>query len=211
MSKNVLRYDILKELFNISVGKAAGMLSEILNKKILLNVPNIALLNNNNENFKLDDYLPREIDGSLMVSSISFRKKLTGKANLIFPAEKMRTFINLCLNQDNKNASPDMNFTSIDFDIIREIGNITLNSIVGEISNYLGFKLNYSLPEVKVFNKIDFSKDLENNGYINILILYITFIIDETEIESAIIIDLTLNSLSELIKKIDTIEDKLSE
>jgi chemotaxis protein CheC len=211
MNKKVLRYDILKELFNISVGKAAGMLSEIINKKILLDVPNIEFFNNYNGNFKLDDYLPREIDGSLMVSSISFEKKLTGKANLIFPAEKMRTFINLCLNQDKNNTSPDINFTSIDFDIIKEIGNITLNSIVGEISNYLGFKLNYSLPEVKVFNRIDFSRDIENNGYMNILILYITFIIDETEIESAIIIDLTINSLSELIKKIDMIEDKLSE
>jgi chemotaxis protein CheC len=43
----------------------------------------------------------------------------------------------------------------------------------------------------------------------HILLLYITFLIDDTEIEGAIIIDLTLNSLNELMKKIDEIEDKL--
>ena len=34
------------------------------------------------------------------------------------------------------------------------------------------------------------------------LILYITFIIDDTEIEGAVIIDLTLNSLNELMELI---------
>jgi chemotaxis protein CheC len=42
-----------------------------------------------------------------------------------------------------------------------------------------------------------------------VLILYITFVIDEIEIEGAVIIDLTLQSLKELMKKIDSIEDEL--
>ena len=104
-----------------------------------------------------------------------------------------------------------MNFTDVDFDIIKEVGNIILNCIIGEVGNFLAIDLNYTLPEVKVFNRIDFSKDIENNEDMHILLLYITFIIDETEIEGAIIIDLTFNSLNELIKKIDAIEDKLYE
>ena len=207
MSKRELTDDILKELFNISVGKAADMLSEIINKKIVLNIPNMEILDMKNKKNKLDNYLPKVLDGTLMVSSISFKKILTGKANLIFPIRKMRTFINLCLNEEDNNNQ--MNFTDVDFDIIKEVGNIILNCIIGEVGNFLEIDLNYTLPEVKVFNRIDFSRDIENNEDMYILLLYITFIIDETEIEGAVIIDLTFNSLNELIKKIDAIEDKL--
>lgn len=208
MNDKSLRYDILKEIFNISVGKAASMLSEIINRKILLNVPDIEVLTLEDKEFRLDDYLPKVMDGTLMVSSISFEKKLTGKANLIFPAEKMRTFINLCVNEKEMDKDYEMNFTDIDFDIIKEIGNIVLNCIVGEVGNNLGINLNYTLPEVKIFNRIDFSRDIGNNGYMHVLILYITFVIDGTEIEGAIVVDLTLNSLNEMMKRIDKIEDE---
>ncbi|MDD3173957.1 MAG: chemotaxis protein CheC [Herbinix sp.] len=208
MNNENLRYDILKELFNISVGKAASLLSEIINRRILLTVPNVETFNLNNKEFLLDNYLPKEIDGALMVSSISFHENLKGKANLIFPAQKMRTFINLCVNEDNS----EMNFTDIDFDIIKEIGNIILNSIVGEIGNYLDLSLDYTLPEVKVYSRPSFSKNIEeDNEYTHLLILFITFVIDETEIEGVIVVNLTLSSLNELMKNIDRIEKKLYE
>lgn len=209
MDKQELTYDILKELFNISVGKAADMLSEIINKKIVLSVPNVGIFDIEKSDVELGKCLPSVLDGTLMVSSIAFEKNLTGKANLIFPVNKMRTFINLCLNDEGNNC--EMDFTDVDFDIIKEIGNIILNCIIGEVGNYLEMNLTYTLPEVKVFDRIDFNKDLENNKYSYILLLYITFIIDDTEIEGAIIIDLTLNSLNELIKKIESIKDELYE
>lgn len=209
MDKQELTYDILKELFNISVGKAADMLSEIINRKIVLSVPNVEIFDIEDNEIELGKCLPPVLDGTLMVSSISFEKILTGKANLIFPVEKMRTFINLCLN--NEENSYEMDFTDVDFDIIKEIGNIILNCIIGEVGNQLEINLTYTLPEVKVFNKIEFNKDVENNKYNYILLLYITFIIDDTEIEGAVIIDLTLTSLNELMKKIEKIKDELYE
>lgn len=207
MIDKVIREDILKELFNISVGKSASILSEIINRKILLNVPNLKILDLKNKWEELDKYLPNVLHGTMMVSSISFKKELTGKANLIFPADKMRTFINLCLNENNKNCFCDMNFTDIDFDVIKEIGNIILNSIIGEIGNYLNLKLTYTLPEVKVFNKEDFKKTMESKEYMHILMLYITFNIDNSQISGAIIINLTLSSLNEILNKIEMIED----
>ncbi len=207
MSKKELKYDILKELFNISVGKAADMLSEIIKRRIILSIPNVDILGIEDEEIKINNYLPKNLNGTLMVSSISFEKNLTGKANLIFPITKMRNFLNLCLNEEKELY--EMNFTDVDFDTIKEIGNIILNCIIGEVGNHLDIDLTYTLPEVKVFNNIDFSKDIENNKYI--LLIYITFIIDDTEIEGAVIIDLTLNSLNELLKRIDKIEDELYE
>lgn len=209
MEDKTLKYDILKELFNISVGKAASMLSEITNKKILLNVPDLKVLDCETKELDLIRHLPQVLDGTLMVSSIYFEEKLTGKANLIFPAEKMRTFINICLNENGNDPYYEMNFTDIDFDIIKEVGNIILNSVVGEVGNYLSIDMNYTLPEVKIFNKIDYSRDVENKGYTQVLMLCITFIIDDTEIEGAIVVDLTLKSFETLMQQIDKLEDEL--
>lgn len=214
MNKEELTYDILRELFNVSVGKAADMLSEIINRKIVLNVPNVGILQAKDNSGKLKRCLPQVLDGTLMVSSISFKKTLTGKANLIFPVQKIRKFIRLCSNDEDicsndEDDSCEMDFTDVDFDIIKEIGNIIINCIIGEIGNYLDLNLTYSVPKVKVFNKIDFDTDIEYNGNNCVLLLYITFIIDDSEIEGAIIIDLTLNSLNKLIKKIDMIKDEL--
>lgn len=209
MIKHELRDDTLRELFNISVGKAADMLSEIVNKKIILNVPNVKFIDKKEAKARLKEEIPKVLNGTLMISSISFEKSLTGKANLIFPAEKMRNFINLCMNEESSNC--EMDFTDVDFDIIKEVGNIILNCIIGEISNFLNMELTYTLPEVKVFKKIDFSKDIENNWDTHILLLYISFVIDTEEIEGAIIINLTFCSLNELVKRINELEDELYE
>lgn len=209
MDNKPLSYDILKELFNISVGKAADMLSEIVNRKIVLNVPNISILNTENKKFNLTEHLP--IDGALMISSISFKDNLTGTANLIFPAEKMRTFINLCINESEAIESELLNFTAVDFDIVKEIGNIILNCIMGETGNYLDMHFEYTVPEVNIFDRSDFNNDIQNGEYALMLVLYITFIIDDTEIEGTIIVDLTLNSLNALLKKIELLEDGLYE
>ena len=123
----------------------------------------------------------------------------------------MRTFINLCLNNDEMDPYYETNFTDVDFDIIKEIGNIILNSIMGEIGNYMDLHLDYTLPEVKIFDRAGFSKDIEDSDYRQALILYITFVIDDTKIEGAIVVNLTLHSLNELIRKIDEIEDGLNE
>lgn len=206
MENKAEREDILKELFNMSVGKSASLLSEIINKKIMLNVPDLKIIDLNGEIIEIDYYLPQVLQGTIMVSSIEFKDELRGKASLIFPADKMRRFINLCINENDQNVD-NMNFTDVDFDIIKEIGNIVLNSVIGEIGNYLRLKLSYTISEVLLFNKSDFKESLTNKEYNHILILYITFKIGGSEIAGAIIINLTLNSLSELLNKVGSIED----
>lgn len=204
-----LKYDMLAEMFNIGVGKSASLLSEIINKKIILDVSKFDVFCCEERNEKLEVFLSKVTDGTLMVSSIEFKEKITGEANLIFPTDKMRVFINLCMNKEMNDYEFDTDFTDIDFDIIKEIGNIVLNSIIGEMSNFLNVSLNYSLPKVKIFDKKKFKLGISNKEQSCFIMLYVTFIIDETEINGAIIIDLTLNSLNELMIIIEKMEDDL--
>lgn len=211
MNKNNLIYDILKEIFNISAGKAASMLSEITNKRILFNVPDIKILNLENKNIEISEYFTVIPEGALMVSSINFGNKVTGGANLIFPANKMRRFLNICMGEEIINMEEDMDFTDMDFDIIREVGNIILNSIIGEMGNLSNISLQCTLPKVEVFDRRKFTKDIKNKRNFYIFILYITFIISDTKIEGAVTIDFMLNSFNELMKLIKRAEDDLYE
>ncbi|HOO27670.1 MAG TPA: chemotaxis protein CheC [Lachnospiraceae bacterium] len=213
MKQDEMYYDIITELFNISVGKAAGILSEIVNRKIILDVPEIKLILKEEDAVDLDACISDKISGALMVSSISFENNLKGKANLIFPTEKMKKFIHLCMNEEVAGkddffsiSEEEMDFTPIDFDVIMEIGNIVLNCIMGEIGNFLKVNFNYSLPDVKIFDRQTFYNDSENDGYSHVLVLHITFVIDEIEIEGAIIVDLTLSSIQILLEKIKELE-----
>lgn len=209
MSLTISKEDILKELFNISVGKSASLLSEIIEKRIILNIPDLKILDINKNTEEIDHYITKVIEGSLMVSSISFKNKLEGRASLLFPAEKMRSFINLCMHETIDIETYDTNFTDVDFDIIKEIGNIVLNSIIGEVGNYINVKFNYTIPEIKLINEINVSSILEEEGYTYILMLYINFKIEDTKIDGAIIINLTLKSLDELLNRISIIEEAL--
>ncbi len=211
MEENGLTYDILKEMFNISAGKAAEMLSEITNKRILLDVPNIKLANLDGEKFEMNEYFKEIPEGALMVSSINFGNQIEGKANLLFPANKARRFLNLCMGEEFESNNDDMNFTDMDFDVIREVGNIILNSIIGGMGNFLNTGLTYTLPEVEVFEKSIFTQTAIGKEEFCMIVLYITFIIEDAEIAGAVVIDLTLYSLNELINLIKRVEDDLYE
>nr|WP_288830224.1 chemotaxis protein CheC [uncultured Clostridium sp.] len=210
MENRDMTQDILKELFNISVGRAAGILSDIVQQKIHLNVPNVKILNVSSEPYAIDEYISMKKNGTLMVSTLSFKENYTGKASLIFSAEKMKTFISLCL-QEEQTDTDDMDFNDVDFDIIKEIGNIILNCIIGETGNLLNISFKYTLPEVRLFNLSEFKYDYQNTGNLYVLILYITFVIGDTEIEGAIIVDLSLHSLNDLLKRISLLEESLYE
>lgn len=211
MNDRVTKEDILKELFNISVGQSASLLSEVIEKRILLNVPDVKVINYKENSPECNNYISKFIEGALMISSISFREQLAGKASLVFPAEKMRTFINLCMHESTDFVPYDLNFTDVDFDIVKEIGNIVLNSIIGELGNFINVKFSYSIPEIKVINEMNIDKVVEDEDYTYILMLYITFNIEDTEIDGAIMINLTLKSLDELLKKIGKIEEEFNE
>ncbi len=206
MNNDSLSYDILKEIFNIGVGRSADMLSQMLNKKILLDVPNIKIVESSAE-MDLETYFSKGIKGTIMVSSLSFQDELSGEANLIFPACKMRTIINLCIEEDSNLDS--MEFTDIDFDVIREIGNIILNSIIGEIGNFLNKNIEYTLPNVKIFEIMDFEDRIKDMEDMNSLLLSISFIIDDVEVEGAVIINFTIGSIKEIFRIVNKMEEDL--
>ncbi|QAT49513.1 chemotaxis protein CheC [Caproiciproducens sp. NJN-50] len=205
MDRECFRCDILSELFNIGVGRAADMLSEIVHRKISLQIPKIRIPEDEDRELKLSEEFSGLFDGALMVSTISFTNSLKGRANLVFPADKIKKFVTLC-SGDGSVPPEDTVFTDVDFDVIREIGNILLNCILGELGNLINVQLAYDLPHVAVYDRINFSKDIDSEKNHSFIILFVTFLIDSTEIEGAVIIDLMVESYRELFRLLDGIE-----
>jgi len=203
VADNISREDILTELFNVGVGQAASTLSDIIDKRIGLTIPNVRILDAAKGKIELNKYLLNVAEGAVMVSSISFDSQLEGKVSLLFPADKMHHFIDLCLHETRDEFENSLEFTDIDFDTIKEIGNIVINSIIGELSNTVNIPVEYTLPDIDVLNDANAEHFVDCEDYRLVLMMFLAFDIEGTEIAGAIVINMTLNSLDDILNKID--------
>ena len=202
-----MKEDILREIMNIYIGQAASLLSEVIDKKVELSIPNVEIFNDK-DLASAKGKAPKFSNGLLMISRISFENELNGRADLMFPAEHIKKLVSLCTGEDQLYGGVQ-EFTDIDFDVMKELGNIILNSIVGGISNLLDMKVDYTLPEVKIFDTIEIEKELDEDKDARILLLYVTFKIECTKIDGALIISFTVESMYDLMGKIQEIEKEL--
>lgn len=203
VANKISREDILTELFNIGVGQAASTLSDIIDKQIGLTIPEVKILDAAKAKVELNKYLLQVAEGAVMVSSISFDSQLEGKVSLLFPADKMHHFIDLCLHETHFETENTLEFNDIDFDTIKEIGNIVINSIIGELSNTVNIPVEYTLPEVDVLNNASADHFVDSEEYRLVLMMFLAFDIEETEIAGAIVINMTLKSLDDILNTID--------
>lgn len=204
MDKIGMKEDILKEIININVGQAASLLSEMVNKKIELKVPKLRILDGETD-FSQED-CPNLLKGALMVSSIKFENELNGKAELIFPANHIKELTSLCTGEECFDLET---FTDTDFDVIKELGNIILNAVIGGLGNFLNMNIDYSMPEVKLFDTIEVQEVLKKKKKANILILFVNFKIGGTQVNGALIVTFTIDSMRDLMDKLDEVEKGL--
>jgi CheC-like family. len=75
--------DILKELLNISIGKAADSLSRIVGKKIILNVPDVLLYDSGEQFLTLLRKLSVFNSDSIISSTIYFGEEIKGEGAVV--------------------------------------------------------------------------------------------------------------------------------
>ncbi len=201
--------DILKEIINIHVGQAANLLSQIVDKKVELEVPKLKVIDKEKkiESSEMPDFLK----GALMISRLKFENELNGKAELIFSAEHIKELIYLCTGEEPINFNGLEEFTDADFDVIKEIGNIILNAVIGGIGNFLDLKVDYSMLEVNFFETIDIKKIINSNSKYSMLMLFVKFKIENTEINGALVVTFTIDTMLDLKVRLRGIEEELGE
>lgn len=204
-----LQKDLLKEYVNVFIGQAASMLSDMANQRVLLSVPEVEIINMSDEKKELER--PLFTHGHIVSSSMKFGHEFSGRALLIFPAQKAKLLVDACMGIETTSfEESSFDLIDTDFDVLKEISNVILNSVIGEFSNLIGTTVEFSIPDVEVvFVSEDEQKMyLKNNVYM--MMLYTSFELAKAQVEGVVIVALGLNSLNKLLGKIDEVLGELS-
>ena len=133
---NELEYDLLTELFNIGVGRAAASLSQMMKQEINLSVPDIT--------FCTVSTLIQHFNASKNIITVT--QDISGpfdmKSMLVFPSDGSTEVIRAMLGD---HLTEEM-ATELQQEAFSEIGNIILNACIGIIAKTLDESFTIELP-----------------------------------------------------------------
>ena len=194
-----MQKDVLTEILNIQIGAAANILSEMVNQKVILSVPELELLKGHTVEFPILKYPQMADITDAIATTISFSGQFSGSSAILIPRDKASSLVNVCLGADE---SEDTDVLSEEYaDVIKEICNIILNSLLGKLGNIMEVKLEYTSLEVgssiELWERHDAQQDAK------VLVLYTSFFLTNSQVRGIVLIALSPDSFDMLVRKID--------
>lgn len=138
-----LELDALREIMNVGFGQAASSLSEIIGFHVILSVPKIALVPNE----AAAAYVVAENRDPAALSMVEqfFFGRFSGTSILLIPEGDGRKLLSIFGDQ-GRLGPEDIDFDSLERDVLLEIGNIIIGACVGKIAEMLGDVVRYEPP-----------------------------------------------------------------
>ena len=130
--------DSLKEMVNIGVGHAAGVLNAMLNSRVKLHVPVVEMMSHE----ELQTKIQSMGNGNLSSVRLGFKGPFSGNASLVFPADGAIKLVSILTGSEP--GSRDLDAMRVG--TLTEGGNIVLNGVMGAIGNELKLHVFYSVP-----------------------------------------------------------------
>ncbi len=189
--------DAIRELINIGVGRAAGMLNDITGCTIHLKVPSIQIV----DIARFTNGTQSDGNTPLSTVSLSFRGPMSGLAALVFPPESAAQLVILMTRESEESREMD----AMRIETLKEVGNIIINAVMGSIANVLKQHLNYSLPDYQELGIRSLAKSLHTKVDDRLVIANAHFQIEKTLIEGNILLILELGSMDTLISSIHNV------
>ena len=190
--------DALKELINIGVGNAAGMLSEMIEYRIQLQIPQVEVVSPLDLQNELKQRLGRDPLSSV---KLGFSGSFAGGAQLVFPTESAATLVAVLTGEEVGNPELD----ALKVSTLSEVGNIVINGVMGSIGNVLNRPLDYAVPsyaEEEVEHLLPSSKSEEEGA---VLLAPARFTIEELHVQGDVIIFFEVGSFEVLLEAIAAI------
>ncbi len=135
MKLNELQHDVLCELINIGMGRAAGAMNKMTHNHIEINSPEVNLMTYEEV---LRYYSEKNL--SYDIIRLIFDGVLSGVTGLIFTNQSATNFVSLLLRDIDTDSRV---FAGLREDTLREVGNIALIWIMGALANSLKEHLQY--------------------------------------------------------------------
>jgi chemotaxis protein CheC len=201
MKQNQEMIDVLQELINIGIGRAAGMLNEMLDTHVILQVPIIRILSRHDLELELGG-----ISGNTLATvQMGFKGPFSGNALLLFPPDSANNLVSVLTGEDS--VEDDMD--AIRTGTITEIGNIVINGVMGSISNAIEKQLSYSVPSYTEDSLLNILHQNGEEALTDTIILARThFIIEKHFIYGDIILFFEVGSFDTLMECVELLIEK---
>jgi chemotaxis protein CheC len=116
---NDVQFDVLKEIGNIGAGNATTALSTMLNVKMDMSVPNVALIQ-----FKDISTIIGSEDQTVVGILLELGGDIDGMMMFIFDTKSAHHLVNSLMLQDDSKDNDSAEFTEMEMSALNEIGNI---------------------------------------------------------------------------------------
>lgn len=198
--------DVLLELVNIGVGRAARGLSELTSREVTMTVPTLEILDHTNVGGALDLCqgttlrISQEFSGSFEGQALS-SGSFEGHALLVLNHAGACRLAELLLGK----VAGDDAFDENEQGALLELGNIIIGNVMGLLASELEAPVDYQLPELQlrgVSSYIDLISDLSDPNAARLIIMRASLSIKSDNISGYFILMLPEACLVSLIAKL---------
>ena len=150
-----LQLDALREVANIGAGHAATALSQMTNRTIMINVPEVNVLALE----EVSELLGRadEIVAAVLMHMMG---DLTGRTLVLFPESSAKSLCDILFRKPNGTTTE---FGAMEQSGLKEAGNILASAYLNALSDFMGMMLVPSVPSLVV----DLSAAVLTTAYLN--------------------------------------------
>lgn len=143
MNLSNLQKDVLKEIGNIGAGNAATSMSELINKKIGMDVPSVSIV-------PFDEVMDMIGGPEQPIVAVLFQIEgdISGTVYFILSENEAELLVEQMMPGQMSSAFDDMNDLSIS--ILQEVGNILTGSYITALSDLLNLDIQPSIPHFSV-------------------------------------------------------------
>jgi len=178
--------DVLCEVVNIGIGRAAGSLNQLLDSHIELTVPRVIVAD---QDGCLPELLPLFQDQWLSSVRMGFSGPVKGQAYLCFPEDSANKLSSFLSRSEGTGLIED--------GVLAEVGNIVINAVLGEMANLLNLSFDYELPNLLRMEWGGLLK--ESNGHF-VLAVEVSFRVRELDVSGALVLMIQLGDLERFRK-----------
>lgn len=138
-----LQLDGLREISNMGAGHAATALSQMVGKRIMVDVPRIRIL-------PIEEVGELTGDSSEVVAAVLLQMlgDLTGRTMQIFPADTAQRITGTLLGNSDLRFPED--FGEMERSALNEVGNIVAGAYLNALSDFMGMLLLTSVPSLSI-------------------------------------------------------------
>ena len=134
-----LERDIIREILNIGLARAADSFAIIAQERVLLEVPNLDLVPSSNILSRVKDY-----EGSHVIIQSDIKGDFNGTTLMFFSGQHVQRLSRVCLRMD---VTDSIKIDAMQESLLLEISNIITGALVTQLANILKAQI-YGAPPI---------------------------------------------------------------